>query len=110
MRVIFQTEGGIAYFPGLSRPVVIDSEALTEEEASELKRLLEAARFFERPTIASAPRPGAADYRQYTITVEDDGRRHTIRLVDPVDDPTLQQVLRFLQTKARALRREGGAT
>ena len=109
MRIEFQTEGGIAHFPGLSRPVVIDSEALTEEDTSELTRLIEAARFFERPTVVGAPRSGAADYRQYTITVEEGGQQHTIRLADPVENATLQQLLRFLQTKARALRRGGGS-
>jgi hypothetical protein len=109
MRIEFQTEGGIAHFPGLSRPIVIDHEALSAEEASELTRLLEAARFFERPTVAGAPRSGAADYRQYTITVEEGERQHSIRLADPVEDPTLQQLLGFLQTKARALRRGGGS-
>jgi hypothetical protein len=108
MRIEFQTEGGIAYFPGLSRPVLIDSDALTEEDASELKRLVEAARFFERPTVTGAPRHGAADYRQYTITVEESGRQHTITLADAVEDPTLQPLLRFLQAKARELRRGGG--
>jgi hypothetical protein len=109
MRIEFQTEGGIAHFPGLSRPVVIESEALAEEDASELKRLVEAARFFERPTFAGAPRSGAADYRQYTITVEEGGRQHTIQLADPVEDPTLQPLLRFIQAKARALRGGGGS-
>jgi hypothetical protein len=107
MRVEFKTEGGIARFPGLSRPVVIDSDALSEEEAGELRQLVEAARFFERPSVAGAPPRGAADYRQYTITVEDGGRQHTVRLADPVQDPTLQRLLRFLQVKARALRRRG---
>jgi hypothetical protein len=109
MRIEFQTEGGIAHLPGLSRPVVIEGNALTEEDARELQRLVEMARFFERPSVAGAPRHGAADYRQYTITVEEGGRQHTIRLTDPVEEPSLQQLLRFLQTKARALRRgEGG--
>jgi hypothetical protein len=108
MRIEFQTEGGIAHFPGMSRPVVIEGDALTEEDAPELQRLLEAARFFERPTAAGAPRSGAADYRQYTITVEEGGRQHTIRLADPVEDPSLQQLLRFLQAKARALQRGEG--
>jgi hypothetical protein len=107
MRIEFTTEGGIAHFPGLSRPVVIDSEALSEEETRELQRLLEAARFFERPAIAAAPPPGAADYRQYTISVEDGGRRHTVKLADPVQEPALQELLRFLQTKARTLRSQG---
>jgi hypothetical protein len=108
MRIEFQTEGGIAHFPGLSRPVVIDSNALAEEDAGELQRLVEAARFFERPTVAGSPPRGAADYRQYTITVEEGGRQHTIRLSDPVADPPLQQLLRFLQAKARAVQRGGG--
>jgi hypothetical protein len=107
MRIEFTTEGGIAHFPGLSRPVVIDSDAWSEEESRELQRLLEAARFFERPTVAATPSPGAADYRQYTIAVEDDGRQHTVKLADPVEEPALQELLRFLQTKARALRRGG---
>jgi len=40
MRIEFQTEEGIAYFPGLSRPVVIDSNVLAEEEAGELQGLV----------------------------------------------------------------------
>ena len=108
MRIEFKTEGGIAHFPGLSRPVVIDSEALAQQDAGELKRLVEAARLFERPIVAGAPRQGAADYRQYTISVEEGGRQHTVQLVDPVEDPSLQQLLRFLQTKAREFRRGGG--
>jgi UTP-glucose-1-phosphate uridylyltransferase len=108
MRIEFQMEGGLAYFPGLSTPVVIDSNDLTAEDASEMKRLVEAARFFERPTVIGAPRRGAADYRQYTIIVEEEGRQHTIQLADPVEDPALQELLRFLQTRARALRRAGG--
>jgi hypothetical protein len=108
MRIEFQTEGGLAYFPGLSTPVVIDSDALTAEDASELQRLVEAARFFERPTVAGAPRRGAADHRQYTISVEEGGRQHTITVADAVADPTLQPLLRFLQAKARDVRRGGG--
>jgi hypothetical protein len=105
MRIEFKTEGGIAHFPGLSRPVVIDSNGLSAEEDAELTRLVEAARFFERPSAVGTPSPGAADYRQYTITVQDGGQQHTVKLVDPVDDIGLQQLLHFLQAKARELRR-----
>jgi hypothetical protein len=105
MRIELKTEGGIAHFPGLSKPVVIDSNELSVEEGAELTRLIESARFFERPSTVGTPPPGAADYRQYTITVEDDGQQHTVRLVDPVNDIALQQLLHFLQAKARELRR-----
>jgi hypothetical protein len=86
---------------------VIESDALAGEDTRELQRLVEAARFFERPTAAGAPRHGAADYRQYTITVEEGGRQHTIHLTDPIEDPSLQQLLHFLKTKARVVRRGG---
>jgi Zn-dependent metalloprotease len=45
--------------------------------------------------------------RQNRITVEDGGRQHIVQLADPVEDPTLQQLLRFLQTKARSVQRRG---
>jgi hypothetical protein len=104
MRVIFQTEGGIAHFPGLSRPVTIETEELPEEEAAELRRLLEAARLLDRPAQIGKPARGAADYRQYAITIEADNRTYTVRLTDPVEDPDLQRLLRFLQGQAKALR------
>ena len=108
MRIEFSMEGGIAHFPGLSRPVVIDAAELSAVEQAELTRLLEEARFFEQPPHVGTPPPGAADYRRYTIAVEDGDRRHTLQLTDPVESPALQQLLRFLQAKARALRRGGG--
>ena len=50
MRVEFKVEEGLAYFPGLSEPILIDSTALPEDEAQELRRLVEASRLFERPS------------------------------------------------------------
>jgi hypothetical protein len=105
VRVQFRQEGGLAHFPGLSRPVALDGTVLSRDEADELQCLVAAARFFERPARAAAPPRGAADYRRYTITVDDGGRQHTVTVTDPVEDPALQRLLAFLQAKARALRR-----
>jgi hypothetical protein len=100
MRVQFKTEGGVAFFPGLSKPTIIDGDDLPPKEAAELKRLAAAARFFGLP--ADPPRrTGAADYRQYTITIEDGQRSHTVRLADPIEDPDLQALVDFLSEKAR---------
>lgn len=104
MRLAFTMEGGIASFPGLSRPVTLDSDHLSQEEAGELERLVQAARFFDRPTRVGVPPRGAADYRRYTITIADGGRRHTVQVVEPVEDPDLQRLLAYLQAKAKALR------
>ena len=97
MRVRFKTEGGVAHFPGLSEPVTIDSDELPEEEAIELKRRIEEA--------PGEPLRGAADYRRYTVTVEEGGRSHTVRLADPIEDPDLQRLISALDAKAKSLRR-----
>jgi len=101
MRIVFTTEGGLAFFPGLSRPALIDSHDLSAAEAAELARLLDSARFFELPEHSRALHRGAADYRQYTITVENGARRHTVRLVDPVENPQLQALLDLLRRHAQ---------
>lgn len=103
MRIQFKTEGGIAYFPGLSKPVVIDTNELPVEEAAELERLVEAADFFGLPAVSPPPR-GAADYQQYTISVASPGHSHTVRLADPIEDPRLRALVDRLRAKARELR------
>jgi len=100
MRIEFATEGGIAFFPGLSRPTRIDSADLAPGEARELERLLADANFFDLPEQRRAIPKGAADYQQYTITVEDHGRRHTVRLADPIEDARLQALVDFLRRRA----------
>ena len=81
--------------PGLSEPVSIDTDELPAEEASELERLIEAARFFELPATSALPR-GAADYRKYTITVATPARSHTAHLTDPIDDLHVQELVNHL--------------
>jgi hypothetical protein len=104
MRVQLKTEGGSAYFPGLSKPITIDSAEMPAEEAAELDRLVKAARFFDQPALVGAPAPGAADYQQYTITIDDGKQHHTVRMTDFATDPDLQALLNYLQAKAKALR------
>ena len=99
MRIQFKMEGGIAYFPGLIKPITIDSDELPKQESDELKRLVNATRFFDLPTVIGTPLPGAADYRQYTITLEDNGKQHSVRLTDPIEDPNLQALLTYLKTR-----------
>jgi hypothetical protein len=101
MHIVLATEGGLAFFPGLSRPIVIDSHDLSAAEAAELERLLDSARFFELPADSRALHRGAADYCQYTLSVENENRRHTVRLADPVENPQLQALLEFLRHHAQ---------
>lgn len=101
MRVQLKVEGGIAYFPGLSRPRVIESDKLSEKEAAELERLVDAAHFFKAPAVVGKVRQGAADYRQYSVTIAEGRRSHTVRLTDPIEDVNLQALLDFIRARAK---------
>ena len=110
MRIEFSQEGGIGYFPGLNKPVTVEVERLDEAEAEELKRLVDAARFFDLPASIGVPARGAADYQHYILSIEDDGRRHTIRALVPVEDPALRALVEAVRThvKATRTRKPGG--
>ena len=97
MRVELQTDGGVAYFPGLNKPIVVDSRELPNQQAARLQQLIDSARFFELPAASRALPKGAVDMRRYTITVEDGRRRRTVRLTDPIEDANLQALIDFLQ-------------
>lgn len=104
MRIIFTREGGLAYFPGLNKPVTIEVDQLDSREGEELKRLVQAARFFDLPATIGAPARGAADHQYYRLTVEADGRRHTVRMLVPVEDQALQCFVHAVQTRVKAVR------
>ena len=106
MRVTFAMPAtGLGFFPGLAKPVLIDAAQLAEPDARQLESLVAAARVLDRPPVAeAAPAAPGADRRQYTITVEQEGRRHVLQLADPIEDPDLQRLVRFLEAQAAALR------
>ena len=102
MRVELQTDGGVAYFPGLNKPIVVNSHELPNQKAARLQQLIDTARFFELPAASRSLPKGAVDMRRYTITVEDGRRRRTVRLNDPVEDRHLQALIEFLQDQRGA--------
>jgi hypothetical protein len=75
MRIEFQRSGGVA---GVRWPAVtIDTAALPEEEARGWQELVAATDFFNLPATSS---PGnRRDPFSYRITVESEGRRHSIQ-------------------------------
>jgi hypothetical protein len=104
VQVELKTEGGVAYFPGLARPFVLDSATLSAEESERLSVLVAECRFFERKDPAPPTRRGA-DAREYVVTVEvESTRRRTLRLRDPVA-PDLAALLDFVRAKEREVRR-----
>jgi hypothetical protein len=110
MRIEFTQAGGVGYFPGLQKPVTIDVDLLEKAEADELRRLVEAAGFFTIPDTVGVPARGAADYQHYVVTVEDGGQRHTVRILAPVADPALHDLIRAAQRHVKAARAAGRGT
>jgi hypothetical protein len=101
MRITFQSDGGFGYFPGLNRPVTVDTSELPGDEAARIEGLVRAAGFFERPAVGRTPAPGAADHRTYTISVDDGARSHTVTATDPVEDAGLSALIGHLQAEQR---------
>jgi len=101
MRVTYTVEGGFAAIPGLAKPIAIESATLPSDQGGELERRVQAARFFDQPTRQDTPPPGAADYRTYVITVEDGNQSNTVRLIDPIQDVALRDLVQFLQALSR---------
>jgi len=102
MRIDIERSGG---FAGMLLRASIDTDTLPPEQAKELAPLLDAAHFFELPTITHSPSTRADQFR-YKITIESEGRTHTVETGDESAPSTLRPLLRRLT----ALARPGGSS
>ncbi|MFY1829446.1 protealysin inhibitor emfourin [Myxococcus fulvus] len=105
-RIALSQEGGLAAFPGLARPRSVELDALPAEEARALEEGLRDTRFHELPRVVGGAGARGADRRRYTLTVEEGTRRHTVELVEPVEDPRLRELLSLVKRATR--KRRGG--
>ena len=73
MLVTVERTGG---FTGIPLTKKVDSATLSQQETARLHHMMTAASFFELPsTIPSTPQP---DRFQYQITVEQEGKQHSV--------------------------------
>ena len=100
MRITFGTAGGMAYFPGLAHPTVIDTKELPAQEAEQLHQLIDAADLPALPQQMSRSSSRGRDTRTYTITVEDGEKKHTVRFSDPIP-AELASLVAALRAKTR---------
>jgi hypothetical protein len=93
IHIEFAKSGGIAglRFP----PLMIDSAKLSAEDAHKLAELIAKVRFFDRPELYPAH---GADLFCYTITVEMNGKRHSVSY-DDVGPAELQPLIGWLATR-----------
>lgn len=104
MQASIAIDGGIGFFPGLARPRPVSFDAMPPDVQARIKELVSAANFFTRP---DACEPGGADRRTYVIEIADDAgdekraKTHTLRVSEPVKDPSLASLIALLRDYAK---------
>jgi hypothetical protein len=98
MRIWFRSDGGFAAIPALQAERLVDTHALDDDQADRIVRIVHDADFFARPPRVTTLPAGAADYRFFTITVDDGERRHTVQVDEPIADLRLRRLVEGLET------------
>ncbi|MBX3084873.1 MAG: hypothetical protein KF716_24775 [Anaerolineae bacterium] len=102
MRVRLEQDGGFVFMPGLHTVKEVNTKTLPPKIAKTLKRLVTKADFFSLPTKQPEVAKGAADYRTYTITIEDDGKRHSVETPEITENEALRDLIEFVEKSATA--------
>jgi len=104
LRIIYERSGG---FAGLTLTVELDTASLPPDEAHDVQKMIEEAGFFTLP--ASIPAlTCVADAFQYVVTVEAEGKQHTVRTIDTAIPDALLPLIEYL-TKVAKEKRRGAA-
>lgn len=104
MRIHFERTGG---FAGMRLSTTVDSDELPEPQAEKLKDVVQNTSFFDLPDHLEQGSPGASrgtDRFNYHITVEQEGRSHSVVAPESALDDALRDLVQFLETLARSTR------
>jgi hypothetical protein len=97
VKVQFERSGG---FAAIKRAITVDSQSLPPSEARELRDRVDRADFFNLPAEIIGPK--GADQFLYTLTVETEGQRHTVRTTDAAAPARLKPLIDWLNMQGRA--------
>ncbi|MFN6569337.1 hypothetical protein A6770_25895 [Nostoc minutum NIES-26] len=97
MRISFERTGG---FAGISKKTTVDTATLPPKEAKELPQLVEVADLFKLPEQIVSSNP-QNDRFQYKLTVEDNGKQHTVTVSEAALPGTLRPLIEWLNTKGQ---------
>jgi hypothetical protein len=97
MQISFQRTGG---FAGITKTTTVDTATLTPNEAEVLPRLVEAADLFRLPEQITSAHP-QSDRFQYKLTVEDQGKQHTVTVSESAIPGTLRPLIEWLNQAAQ---------
>ncbi|WP_028981757.1 protealysin inhibitor emfourin [Sporocytophaga myxococcoides] len=101
MLIEFKSDGGIAYFPGLNRSKLINTDSLNNEDSMKARELVHRCRFFSI-SYNEVPQRGA-DRKTYTISVTDGDNKNTVRVSDPIEDEALGELIGFLNKLSKKI-------
>jgi hypothetical protein len=91
MHVMLQRTGG---FTGIPMNKTVDVANMPSHDIGKFRQMVETAKFFQLPaTILSAPQP---DRFQYEITIEQDGKRHTVKVAETAVPAELKPLLNWI--------------
>lgn len=97
MKLEFERSGG---FAGLTLKAAVDTDDLPAEQAKQVAGLVEDADFFNLPKVIKTKGPGA-DRFQYNLTIQDQGKPHSVQVGDGAIPSTLKPLLNWLTDEAR---------
>ncbi len=100
MRIHFERTGG---FAGMRLSTTVDSDELPEPQVEELEKVLQETSFFDLPDHLE--QGGGADRFSYHITVEQEGRSHSVIAPESALNDALRHLVQFLEGLARSARR-----
>lgn len=100
MKITFETDGGFAAMPGLSRPFTIDTARSDAAVGQELVRLVHRARSEHHHRHGAHSQPGG-DRQTYRIEIEDGDVIYTLEYLEPVTAPAGDELIGRLRTLAR---------
>ena len=95
MRIRFERQGG---FTGIPLAATINVDELAEPEKQRIQGLVTGADFFSQTSVTASPRP---DQFRYTVTVEAEGKSHTVSIDETAAPPALRSLLHALMPLAQ---------
>ncbi len=95
MLISLERSGG---FAGISKVIEIDSANLPQNQAEQLPMLLESANFFNLPAYI-ADESKQRDRFQYTLTIEDKNKQHTVTVNESSIPETLKPLIDWIIVK-----------
>ncbi|BFU47118.1 hypothetical protein KRMM14A1004_53550 [Krasilnikovia sp. MM14-A1004] len=95
MKIVLERSGGLAAVPALSGDVVVETDELPREMASELEQLVDTVR--REPHVENAPSAGAADLRTYRLIIGGEPENDVLAFSDLTLDPALDELVKRLE-------------